>query len=696
MLDAERRTVATAVSRLARLTPGRTGNLSVRRDDHVAITPSGVPYDRIDAANVPVVDADGRVHGDDFEETEWGYVKSDYESPTGEDRPVVVTADGYTQGSPTHYLRMRDGALVAVTVTKEDHVWRAPPGLPDEYVCAHLSLRGTGCSGGTFDLYSQTQALDGYETVEWLADREWSLDRVGLYGGSYSGFTAFFIAATQPPSLAAVSANMLTADLYRGVVFPGGVPNTVFPSFWALGRRPSSDYQSAAEGAQAQDEICMQNITTRGQHNPTHEEATWYAHRTDDALWRSRSLITYAEKVEVPTYIANAWQDEQTGPRGGPELFDAISPAPASPPGEPGPTPGEDHPSEGRGPPTAAQRNLAAHDEPKLLRGTNGVHSTAFSVADDDAARWFEYWLRGKETGIMDESPVEFHVNRGTDSEATLGFDGYPVPESDWTRYYLREGEALSTTAPGDEAPDRYVTGSPRQSWFFEAPEAGSRPAMAEGPDVLTYTSEAVEEPRIVAGPITATLYIETTAPEMDLFVRIADRNAETGQITPLQRGLLRASHRELDEDRTLYNHAGDIVRPYRPHTNPEPVTPGEVTRYDVEVFPLGHVLYPGHRLVVRVHTPPATDGLSGYEPSRAPGVNTVYHDSEHPSSVLFPMVDWPEDQPLPPEPACGGPDGYRCLDGYADPAGTGSGLPDAPAGTLGSGPTGTLDGADR
>lgn len=599
------------------------------------------------AATTPVSGAlTNPVEDDDFEETEYGYVREAYEAPEIGDRPVILTVDGYTHGSPTHYVEMRDGELMAVdiAVTPEDRAWRAPP-VSEEYICVHASIRGTGCSGGTFDLYDRTHPKDGYEVVEWLADRPWSDGRVGLYGYSYSGFTGFFIAAEQPPSLEAASVSLLTDDLYRGIVFRGGVPNTVFPSFWALARRPSSDYQSAIEGSlEDEDAICAQNVATRGQAHPTDQEAVWYTRREDDSHWRTRSLGTYADRIEVPIYISHAWQDEQTGARGGPELFAKVDPEPASPPGTPGVDQGRPH----------------LHDSPKLLRATNGIHSTGEDVADEDAEAWFDYWLRGKDTGIMDEPPVKLHLNRDSEGHTTAGLSDWPDPATDWTRFYLEESGGLSRSEPSaEDSASTYVTGSPRRSWFFEAPDAGQDVAYAEGDDVLTFQSPVLDEPRLLAGPVTASLFVESTAPEFDLYVGLGVER--DGQFTPIQRGLLRASHRRLDPDRTWYNDDGDIVRPYRPHTNPTPVEPGTLQRYDVEVFPSGHLLYPGDRLFVTVSTPPLLDGLSGYEPSRAAGVNTLYHDADRPSSLLAPLHEWTDE--LPERPDCGAPAGYRCID---------------------------------
>lgn len=603
-------------------------------------------------------DVESRVSGPEFEEREWGYVRTDFEPPeAGSDTPVVLSMEGYgrwyisgpaEQTPPTHYVRMRDGVYIALQM--DDHGLVRGEDLVGDYQTVYGSIRGTGCSGGQFDLFDRTHARDGREVIEWIADRPWSLDRVGLLGGSYSGLTSFLIASTQPPSLAAMSASMVTGDLYRGIAYPGGVPNSGFPGLWAGGVRPGLDTAGTATGTAQSDPICAQNTADR---EPTHPEDQGtlglYSRRRDGLTYHARELLTYADDIEIPTYIGQAWQDEQTGPRGGPMMFNAISPDPASPPGTPG--------ADGNRP--------ARHEEPKLLRATNGFHNDAGAMAADDVRAWFDYWLLGKETDIMDKPPVKLVVNNGTDDKGSVGLADFPSPSTDWTRYYFGEGGTLVPTPPESGGTDSYVTGSPRQSWLWgnkqadPVNEAGSPVTQADGPDVLTYRSSAFDSPQILAGPLAARLFVETTTEDMDLFVSILDQYPD-GNAIPIQRGLLRASHRSL-ETRSEYTDDGELARPHHPHTHPQSVTPGQIARYDIEVFPIGHVLYPGHRLVVRVHSPPATDGLWAYEPLDQTGQNTLYRDPDHPSSILVPLID-ARDRDLPPEPACGEPWGHRCV----------------------------------
>lgn len=597
-------------------------------------------------AQTEPVDIDERVSGSAFEEREWGYVRSDFEPPTeGSETPTVMAMDGYGRSEPaTHYLRMRDGVYIALQMENANLV-RAE-NLRDDYQTVSASIRGTGCSGGKFDLFDRHHARDGREILEWLADRPWSLDRVGLLGGSYSGLTAFLIASTRPPSLGAMSASMVVGDLFRGIAYPGGVPNSGFPGLWTAGFRPALDTRGTAVGTAENDPICAQNVAQREPTHPGDEDTSQlYSRRTADLMYYSRQLLTYAERIEVPTYVSHAWQDEQSGPRGGPEVFRAISPPESSPPG----LHGANH----------------RHPDPTLFRGTNGFHADASDVAASEAREWFDYWLLGEETGIMNSPTAELHFNTGTDDHGTLGFDDFPAPSADWIRYYFDADGTLDTSAPDDAGSDSYVTGSPRQSWVWGADPANDAVApvtMSDAPDVLTYRGPPVQSPKVVAGPMAARLFVETTTTDMDLFVSVYDQYPD-GSATPVQRGMLRASHRSLDETRSLYTDGaeGELYRPFHPHSNPKPVTPGEVVQYDLEVFPLGHVLYPGHRLVVRVHSPPASDGLWAYEPLNEKGRNTLHRSPEHPSSILVPLAD-ASTADVPPEPACGAPTGHRCV----------------------------------
>src|SRR5688572_2354514 len=199
--------------------------------------------------------------------------------------PTVIVADTRPAlAAPTEYVTMTDGVQIAVNVRMPDNyvpgqryptifemsgydggsaadgTLLADAGVPDgtplptrdsrqltelfndEYVTVHASVRGTGCSSGEFDLFSWRSALDGKEIIDnWIPAQPWSNAEVGIIGHSYGGITGFMIAATRPQHLRAASVSGLIDDLYRGIVYPGGVSNYGFPLLWTGAVRPVYD-----------------------------------------------------------------------------------------------------------------------------------------------------------------------------------------------------------------------------------------------------------------------------------------------------------------------------------------------------------------------------------------------------------------------------------------------------------------------
>jgi predicted acyl esterase len=153
-------------------------------------------------------------------------------------------------------------------------------------------------------------------------------------------------------------------------------------------------------------------------------------------------------------------------------------------------------------------------------------------------------------------------------------------------------------------------------------------------------------------------LYASLAGTDADFYVSISDLFPD-GRVSFLQRGLLKASHRAVDPLRSYYAADGEtMVQPYRPHSNPQPVTPGEITKYQVEIFPLGYIFRPGHRILIQIHTPPILEKIWGYTPTHhQPAAVTVYHDAAHPTSIQWPVVvpDAPAADVATPCPLQGG-----------------------------------------
>lgn len=613
-------------------------------------------------AAYPVLEEPVLLPSSNFHATPWGYQRNDLAFPAGPydgKWPTVFTMEGYsgaTRGDgPNAYLRMDDGELMALRFS-----FNQGPNL--DYAFVQASIRGTECSWGHFELYDRRHAQDAHQIIEWIAAQSWSNSRVGMFGSSFPGQTAYWTATTKPPHLYAVSANLLHSDIYRDIFMPGAVQNILFPSLWTYGlgvvagphRIP---VDSVSDQVILRDEICLQAQVARysvGDLPQPQNEAVWAGLRSvDDDWYRAHAALTYVDSIKIPYYQQGNWQDEQVGPRAV-VLFNHIHPDARTIIG-----------------PDNQPRTVV----PKHFAVSNGDHGYG-NFAGNQRWAWFDIWLLDKPDvmGLTNNQIVNyFETDNDGNAAGTKSGNSWPFAGTTYDRMYLHSGGGLNGTAPGSaEAGDNYLSGIARQGWFFYAydgtadPVAPAVTGVTEAvttahslPDVVAYESPPLTSQKVVAGPLLMELYASMVGTDADFFVSISDVYPD-GRISYLQRGLLKASHRKVDPERSYYD-GSTLVQPYRPHTNPQPVTPLAIERYTIEIFPLGHVFRTGHRILIQIHTPPMTDGLWGYTPSHQPALVTVYHDAEHPSFVQLPVVtpDAPISDVTPAD--CRVPGGFPC-----------------------------------
>ena len=191
------------------------------------------------------------------------------------------------------------------------------------YTVVDIQMRGTGCSSGAFDFYEELQSLDGYDIIETVSRQPWvAHNKVGMMGISYGGISQLFTAQMQPPSLAAITP-LSVIDQTQTTLYPGGILNTGFAVNWAEERmreaRPA-DPADPNNGAQpyAVERIAEGDTTCRD-NQVLHPEAAdlkqkirendHYIPEVADPV----SPITFVDKINVPTFMACQWTDEQTG-----------------------------------------------------------------------------------------------------------------------------------------------------------------------------------------------------------------------------------------------------------------------------------------------------------------------------------------------------------------------------------------------
>lgn len=598
--------------------------------------------------------------------TDWGYRHSALDlnpaPPQGEQAdyawPTLMETEGYSgAGTPNAYLRMDDGELMALNIT----FGRGPR---KDYAYVKASVRGTECSGGHYNLYDRRHAWDGHHIIEWIAAQRWSNERVGLHGSSLSGQTAYWIATTKPPHLAALSSNALHSDIYRDIFMVGGVQNNLFPVAWTYGQGVSGPHRlplSAMEsGTLVNDEICAWNNSASKYSigdlpQPENEPAFAAIRSVDDDWYASHAAITYADSIKIPYYQQVNWQDEQVGPRAV-VLFNHINPRPRL---------------------ITDRDGRARVVEPKTFSLSSGDHGWG-RFHDRDLWDFLDIWLLDRQdvNGLYEYKVRNYFETR--DDNWAQGFtavksgDTWPFEGTRYPKLFLRADGVASADAPAtDEPGDTYVSGAARQNWFWYTRDQkpGSDATTARGyPDGVTYTTTALDADAVVNGPVMMELWAQLAGTDADFFVSIEDVYPD-GRVSHIQRGLLKASHRAVDPLRSYYDTVDGeriMVQPFHPHTNPQPVVPNEPTKFAVEILPMGHVFRAGHKIMIQIHTPPAVDGLWGYTPTHhQPAAVTVLHDRAHPSWLQLPIVRLDATQPpealLVASDGCTVPGGFPC-----------------------------------
>ena len=271
--------------------------------------------------------------------------------------------------------------------------------------------------------------------------------------------------------------------------------------------------------------------------------------------------------------------------------------------------------------------------------------------------RWFDHWLNDDAEAAISGSPFTFQA---IGSSRWFHARDYPLAEATPTRLYLSQSGRLSaecapetSTATINYVGRGPVAGRSIEQWtlgmtsFIRAQRGGQTRYDQDNRRLqrgaLTYTTEPFATPTLVAGPITLTVHATATTSEA-LWVAHLDDVAPDGASRPLTEGALLGSHRALDPDRTWYLPDGTVLRPYHFSTRSavKPVVPGELTRYDVEVFPTAALIEPGHRLRLTVTTydfphlvptKPARRALAG-------GSYQLHQGGPTPSHLLIPVAD--------------------------------------------------------
>jgi putative CocE/NonD family hydrolase len=421
------------------------------------------------------------------------------------------------------------------------------------YASIRVDMRGSGDSGGIlYDEYLPQEQDDALEVLRWIAAQPWCTGAVGIIGKSWGGFNGLQIAARRPPELKAVISLCSTDDRYADDVhYMGGCLLASEMLSWAsvmlaYNARPP-DPRFAGDGWR---DLWLERL----EQTPPFIEA-WLSHQRRDDFWKHGSVCENYADITCPVYAVGGWADAYSN-----AIFRLLA-------GLPGPRKGLIGPW--------------AHEYPEVAQPGPAIGF------NQEALRWWDYWLKGIDTGIMVEPMLRVWLQDSVPPQTHyLERPGRWVAETAWPppgpahqTYWLAQGR-LDQAAPPEEQlhlPSNQANGLTAGVWC-----AYGRPgdlAADQQPDdglSLCFTSAPVDHPVEILGFPEISLALASDRPQALIAVRLCDV-APGGASTLVTWGLLNLTHCDG-------------------HEQPAPLEPGQPYTVTVRLNAIAHALPAGHR----------------------------------------------------------------------------------------------------
>ncbi|NGY62580.1 CocE/NonD family hydrolase [Lentzea sp. NEAU-D13] len=540
--------------------------------------------------------------------------------------------------------------LLRTPYGKDDAGTYGNPKLPDVFAFAAAGyavvaqdVRGTSRSPGTFEPGTH-EGRDGADTLAWLAEQPWCDGNIGMWGGSYMGFTQWLAAAHTAPALRAIAPAMSSADLYRAPWYsPGGALSQDTVLTWSTLsalrnlRRDGADPAGAAMLMSSLDDPhLLHDPLPLAERNAVTDNLPWFGevlgHPERDAFWQEVAAIDRCGGITVPAFQIGGWYDVFVGETVRSYVMMRHHG-------------GSDAARDGQrlviGP-------WAHSDGADLGTFPDRSFGLAGSIKATDVTgehlKFFDRWVRGRTDTPDDTHRVRLFV---------MGVDrwrdevDWPLPDTRYTDLFLY-GHGRANTAAGDgvltrepvpaEATDTFLYDPRRPVPSLGGTVLGghSGPAdqavVEQREDVLCFTTAVLTHPVEVTGHVTLVLHVSSSAPDTDFTGKLVDVHPD-GRAILLCEGIQRVRYRDS-------------------LTDPAFMEPGEVYELTVDVGVTSNVFLPGHRIRLEV----SSSNFPRYDRNTNTGgtiatdtaddltvaINRVHHGPAHPSRLVLPLIERP------------------------------------------------------
>lgn len=540
-------------------------------------------------------------------------------------KPVVLKPKYKLRVERSVMIPMRDGARLAADIFRPDSDGKFPVvmeyqpyrgsslgGWHNKFaergiVGVYLSVRGTGGSEGRVtDEYVPQEQQDGYDAIEWLARQPWSNGNVGMTGISYGGFTAIQVAMEQPPHLKAIVPIYATDDRYTDDCHYSLGGN--MRMYYDVGHYGGA--MVAMNALPPYPELAGEQWAALWKRRLEENEPyllNWIKQQVDGAYWRHGSLRPGYDRVQCPVFLIAGWRD---------------------------------------GYPNPMLRTYTHLKVPKKLLFGPWVHRMPESSvpgpridAFNEAARFFAYWLRGEDTGIMQEPHVTCYMQEYTPPERTLDLipghwrndADFPVAGTKEMTLYLQENGILANRPSDHQQRDHdeyeYLPTVGLSNGYWSGGGISYYLADDQRPDEAysgVYTTPPFEQEVQIIGWPQVILHASSSARVASFVAKLADV-APDGHSALIVDGSLNGTRRQS-------------------FTDPSPMTPGEIYELHIPMWPTGWVIKPGHRLRLAI----SSSDFPNLWPTPEKARNRIYRSAAYPSRVILPVV--PESKLPPPQ----------------------------------------------
>jgi uncharacterized protein len=505
----------------------------------------------------------------------------DVHRPAGQERvPVLVAWSAYGKHRPFQYeYFLKEGGVRKEWYSSYTN-FEAPDPLywvPRGYAVINVDPRGAWNSEGNATFWGHEEARDGHDLIEWAGVQEWCNGKVGMSGVSYLAIVQWLVAATRPPHLAAINPWEGLSDMYREFAFHGGIPETFFSPIWQ---------KSVSYSVNSVEDL----------------PAMMKEHPFFDDYWASK--VADFSRIEVPAFVVASWADQGLHLRGTLEAFNGIA---------------------------SQHKWLVIHGRKKwenYHQPDNVERQRAF----------FDRFLKGIDNGVSRWPKIRLEVRERYYVGKSRSENEWPLARTRYKKLFLDARSGLLRAAPVNAAAQAR----------YEAPGDESRcpAAYREERAQFDYVfPETIE----LTGHMKLKLWVAAPdADDMDIFVAVQkfDRHGKYVPFAafsaledgPVALGWLRASHRELDKERSTPH------QPWLLHRRALELKRGVAVPVEIEIWPSGTRFRAGEklRLVVQgsdIYRYARWIVLARHPKTINAGTHVIHTGGKHDSHLLVPVI---------------------------------------------------------